>query len=989
MCESNVRTEGFAHWRTLGAYEVHSMAISKPAGGAATAAGMDYQHRVTAWVAVQILAEKAVSPPPAWDLPAATTLEWLGCETGEPIDDLLVGTSAKGHIFAQVKHSLTLAQSVESALASALNQCVRQFVTYRAVAPGQRPWERSLDPTRDRLVLIIGPDSSKAIRVHLPTMLMRLRNFVQGQPLDDAARNSEEHRVLAVVVDHIKRVWQAVLGEPPADNDFYQLLSLLRVQELAVDAGGLGEAEARNWLRTAVLRNPEQADAAWAQLITICARWAAERSGTDRGRLQQSLLNIGIDIQAARSYRDDIECLKRHSQRTVKRIADFAHIRVGSTSIKIQRQSRDALRSAAEEDSLLVVGTPGAGKSGALHDLVQSLSEEGRDFICLAAGDLDARSTGGLRLELDLQHDLTEVLENWPGPNPAFLVIDALDAAREPQVIETIRYIIRAVVAQKGRWRVVASIRQFDLRYSQELKRLFAGEPPTAFQDPEFVRIRHLQIPPLSAQELAQVQHQSAALWQLIDNAPEKLRDLLHVPFNLWLMAQLIEAGIALDNLTPIRTQLELLDQYWSHRVIREHRQGNAREVVLRQVCEGMVQYRTPRVNRSYVADRADSSALHDLLSAQILIPQLSPPDSTPNPDVLTFAHHLLFDYAIARLLLRGLPETLISRLTDDPELAIVIRPSLVLHFQHLWARDSRHEQFWELVLQVIRTNGIPEIGKLIGPVVGAELAASLSDLELLCTALESADQERRKAGEGALRHLVRALLTTPRPLIGVDAGPWCDLLERVSRHLRAGVAYAVRTLLSTLCDHPEMFTSGQQAKAGTTARRLLAFAWSYTPRDRGLVIHALKAVCRTFASNRIDSAALLRRSCEHITQYGFEEMPQLAMEVKRLIPLDPVFVAELYKVVFAHREPSQESTLIGQSNILPLRSNRAQDYNMAPYGLAEAFPEFLTHAPKQATSALIAAIEAYVAHDHTPASREIIEESFDFNDIVLRFAHF
>ena len=33
--------------------------------------------------------------------------------------------------------------------------------------------------------------------------------------------------------------------------------------------------------------------------------------------------------------------------------------------------------------------------------------------------------------------------------------------------------------------------------------------------------------------------------------------------------------------------------------------------------------------------------------------------------------------------------------------------------------------------------------------------------------------------------------------------------------------------------------------------------------------------------------------------------------------------------------------------------------------------------------SALIAAIEAYVAHDHTPASREIIEESFDFNDIV------
>ena len=103
-------------------------------------------------------------------------------------------------------------------------------------------------------------------------------------------------------------------------------------------------------------------------------------------------------------------------------------------------------------------------------------------MVFLAVGHLDARSPGGLRLELGLDHDLTEVLENWPGTTPAFLVIDALDAAREPQVAETIRYLIRTIVEQKGRWHVVASIRKFDLRYGQELKRLFAGEPPTIIQ---------------------------------------------------------------------------------------------------------------------------------------------------------------------------------------------------------------------------------------------------------------------------------------------------------------------------------------------------------------------------------------------------------------------------------------------------------------------------------------------------------------------------
>ena len=38
------------------------MPPGKSAGGAATAGGMNYQYRVTAWVAVQVLAEKEMSP---------------------------------------------------------------------------------------------------------------------------------------------------------------------------------------------------------------------------------------------------------------------------------------------------------------------------------------------------------------------------------------------------------------------------------------------------------------------------------------------------------------------------------------------------------------------------------------------------------------------------------------------------------------------------------------------------------------------------------------------------------------------------------------------------------------------------------------------------------------------------------------------------------------------------------------------------------------
>lgn len=95
---------------------------------------MDFQHRVAAWVAVRILAEKDATPP--WNLPEGTTLEWLLCETDQPVDDLLVGTSANGLVFAQIKRTLQLSRAPDSDLASALDQFVRQFIACQSKTPG-------------------------------------------------------------------------------------------------------------------------------------------------------------------------------------------------------------------------------------------------------------------------------------------------------------------------------------------------------------------------------------------------------------------------------------------------------------------------------------------------------------------------------------------------------------------------------------------------------------------------------------------------------------------------------------------------------------------------------------------------------------------------------------------------------------------------------------------------------------------------------------
>src|SRR5260221_6785616 len=138
----------------------------------------------------------------------------------------------------------------------------------------------------------------------------------------------------------------------------------------------------------------------------------------------------------------------------------------------------------------------------------------------LAVDRLTAASDGELRQELGLDHNLADVLDNWVGDAPAFLIIDALDAARGGSAAQTLRELIAHATSPKTRWRVIASIRKFDLRYSEELRDLFQVRPSTGespeFRDDEFLSISHVNVRPLSNVELREVQSQSAEVSALV-----------------------------------------------------------------------------------------------------------------------------------------------------------------------------------------------------------------------------------------------------------------------------------------------------------------------------------------------------------------------------------------------------------------------------------------------------------------------------------------
>jgi len=951
-------------------------------GGSATHKGIGYQDRVAAWIAVHILAEQGVSTP--WDLPENSTLEYMACETDQPVDDIAVGTSDDRSIFIQAKSVLSLGKKTHSSLASALDQFARQFIQLKEIFKGTNSTEIPFEAKKNSLVLVTSPESTRNIVGDLPEILKRFP-LTPGQTIDVAAKNKEERKVLDTVTSHLKRSWCNTLGKEPDNKDLHGIFCIMKVHILDVGTDERGEREAKNILRNYVLKDPNRAEVAWDILIQACQEYGASRCGADRKKLQELLLHNGIPLKIIRSFEKDIKQLHDFTRSNLGFLSESSQIKTGSETVKIKREFQDALKKAVDEGSLLITGDPGSGKSCAIHETVQDLIQTGHDVILLTADHLEAKSLCALWKEMGLEHDLAEILNNWPGILNGYLVIDALDAARSIESAQTFREFIFSVMQSPGRWRVVASIRKFDLSYDSRIRELFCGIPPSTFVEKEFEKIHHFNIPLLSDEELGQVIGQLKWLGEWIDTTDLELRNLLKIPFNLRLVVDLAGAGIPLKDISPIRSQMELMDRYWNERVIRWDRQGDARESLLREIAQKMIEKRQLYCNRNeLLVDASKSPILHEILSSKILEERKAFPGSSRDRYTLSFSHNMLFDFAVERLLLRGDPAYTGGYLEKDRELFLVIRSSIINHFHYLWGIESDHSQFWDLIFQLQVSKDIPIIGKLIGPAVAADMVETIHDCEQLLEKLQAGDSSLKGAAEQALRFLTQAILAkrgpSARMIAGDGAPPWCELIEKCSRSMSTTIAYSIRPLLNEICKSPKHLTPPQLTLAGRTARRLLEFAWSQPQRDSWLVIHALQAVCHTFSNDPASSASLLRRCLEsrHLDDYGFEEIFWLSAEVKMLIPYDPELVKDIYKASFTREEPSREETYKG-SSIFTLISNRKQDWDGARYGLAMAYPEFLKEAPIQAIQALIVVMEAYAKNRHEVSFGDAAGEQFDF----------
>lgn len=895
-------------------------------GGRATAAGVNYEARVAAFVGVKMLAgaQSAV-----WDGISGADVLTVTMQAPEPVDDVVVSlrVSTQARIFISAKaRSGTIALTGKGAFGETVDAFVRQFLSLPKSARAD-----------SRLVWAVPDGVGRATTHDLPTVLKEHRDAAKT-PFSEFVRGRQKGKRQAL--DALRRVtvavWKKHATRLPAEDELRDFFRCVFVEVYDFSPGHWLLREIEGELRSHVVADPKQARRAWEKLEHFFLQADCHGVPVNAASLRKALTTDGIQLTSPPDFADDIARLQKLTTRNLTRLKEHSTLPFGSQAgdrIHIPRdEEHAAMAGAAKAGHLLVTGEPGCGKSGLIHDLVERLTKDGLPVILLLAEDNSPT----------LSHPLDQIVANWPNGARGFFITDALDAVRDVERQRAFRQLLHDI-KQSG-WTVIASVREFDLKHSRELRELFPGSGVTGYANDDFAGVVHFHVPRLSEAHLDELANKRPEIQPFIEAARKSTKSaaLHHSPFHLRLAADLLRAGVGSARLADWHSPAVLMRMFWQIRVTEGAGTGD-RENALKAVSRQMVNARRMVVSLKQLSLSAPERGQIDELRSRGILQSPAIRQGTPvGGDEVRFTHHLLHDYAIARSLIPETPVPFCDFVVGEPLLPIFYRQSFMFALEELWDAPDGREGFWQVALKLESVPQLHGVARILAPILAGRRVESLADVQpLLCAIGAVGDTE--SAAQKALQHLASGFQDAGAVVIRSGAPGWCDFAQQLSNLLpqKPWIEGPLVHIIARLNGVAAVSNAAQRFSLNAAARNLLAHhvakdvpkGWRYA------AMTAIEAICRTFdvAPTESEHAVLSLLAPERLAKFPHNDLYDLADNLKHLGSQGRTVVLRLFEAAFA-TEPEFGQWEESGSAIMSLRFQTSDQWNMIHFVLADYY---------------------------------------------------
>ncbi len=613
--------------------------------------------------------------------------------------------------------------------------------------------------------------------------------------------------------------------------------------------------------------------------------------------------------------------------------------------IPIVRDADAPLRTAMVGHSLLVIGEPGAGKTGALVSAALALQSADHEVLFLSVDRFPGVTLDAdLATQLRLANPLLDVLAARPGVGRKILVIDALDAARGGLPESVFATLIEAVIGQlSADWTVIASIRTFDLRHGRRFKAAFAGVPADpAYVDDNLQNVRHFLVRRLSPAEVTRVGAASDPLRTLLASAPPRLSDLLVNIFNLSLAAQLLDDGADPSGFSAIATQSGLIDAYEDARLTSSQ---------LQQAAGAVARSMATRRRLSVRKVTIEHPELDTVIRRGVL---------TEAGDLVSFSHHVLFDHVAGRFHLAwNEPGEMMAQLAGDTSTALLLAPAMRFALERLWRRDAAGKaEVWRFAAEIFSTAQVnPVLGNVAARVAAEGVEGNADVDELLVLATENPESQQLATLLGLLTQFAAIAIKAANPLPPGSADAWARVAAQLIATGSRILVQPAFNLLSVLFERGDMRVPAFSEVYGRASRGLLQLAWSLNPPLA--TRHPIRFVGKSFASEPAASRALLDRALRepHFSLYADQEAGGIADQIVTIAHADADFMVEIYAALYGQTINDEATSFVGgPSRIMPMMTSRKASFESCRWQLGTKLGEILQFAPEQGTRAIIEA---------------------------------